>query len=92
MIPVNFKRDDRCYGCNTNSIECYDYNGRPMGFSRIINLSSNGREVDLKKSISYMKCTKCGTRYTPQWENGRSLPRPMNTDIGLSIFMKNFGG
>lgn len=82
MKPIVIKPPTFCKECNSNSIDIFSCYNSPSGYYDIIKYSTNKAQVlselNSRKHLSYMKCTKCGKTYRIDWENG--LPRPLYDD------------
>src|SRR5699024_4584466 len=90
MEPLMRKlRNDHCPVCDSDrSLEVYDMKNRPVRFTLFI----DGGNLDrLKtKSLSYLKCRKCGAVFKIDWE-GNESPYPL-TDQKMNDFIVKYNG
>lgn len=90
MEPLMRKlRNDHCPVCDSDrSLEVYDMKNRPVRFTLFI----DGGNLDrLKtKSLSYLKCRKCGAIFKIDWE-GNESPYPL-TDQKMNDFIVKYNG
>ena len=96
MKPIIIKPPTFCRDCNSNSIDIFNQYNSPIGYYDILKYSGNKSqilsELDRKKHLAYMKCTRCGKVFRIDWENG--LPRPLydkriENDIKSGIIFKS---
>lgn len=77
--PAYFVRDDYCDNCDhQNTIEIYNFFGKPLGFSNLVNERLRNGELSKifdKEQVYIMKCTNCNKRFKIDWTDG--YPRPM---------------
>lgn len=73
---VIFLRPDQCPKCKSQTIECYDYYGNPIGYHGIADKWMRGDKIkiDHKYPIYDMKCKRCGQHYNIKWINNCPLP------------------
>lgn len=89
-------RPDKCMECGTNrSIEIYDIFDKPINYSYLVDLHEtkniNIMERLNNRTLSYMKCKRCGKIYCIDWREP-DYPVPVRTmwylDQFLSIYDK----
>jgi hypothetical protein len=73
-----------CECCNSDSIECYTIYNKPVNYN--ILLSRYTKEEILEKlntaPLDYMKCNKCGRKYSIDWSDG--LPSPLRASYMIN--------
>ena len=79
MKPIIRKPPTFCRDCNANTIDIFNQYDSPIGYFNIIRSNGNKSavmaELNTKKHLVYMKCTRCGKTYRIDWEN--EMPRPL---------------
>lgn len=86
--PIVLMRPDRCPKCRReNSVEIFDYFGRPLGYRNIINSYMAGRPAPNldDRSILQMRCLHCNSVLTIRWKDGYPLPDWL---IGRGLFQQ----
>lgn len=88
IVPFTILREDTCLLCNsTKSLECYDVNNRPVGFTNL--LETNKIEYINNRELSHIKCSKCGKQFMLNWSN-KNIPRPLIYKAVLQEFLENY--
>lgn len=92
IYPISFEREDTCIKCKSKkSIECYDTRNNPIGFSRVLDLLENNKNVSLNnREFSHMVCRNCGTKFNLHWINGGSIPRPLYNTDKINTFINKY--
>lgn len=79
MKPILKKPPTFCRDCGANTIDIFTQYGNPIGYFNIIkhtgNKSATMEEINKRKHLAYMQCSRCGKVYRIDWES--DIPRPL---------------
>lgn len=91
IYPISFERQDTCLLCKSKkSIECYDIRNNPIGFSRILDLLEDNKNISLQnREFSHMKCIKCNVTFNLHWTGDNDIPKPLYSN-GIDKFIDKY--